>query len=833
MITPTAIILCAGRGTRMGDDRTNKVCYEIAGKPAVIRLIENLKEAGIERFIVVVGSKADKVMECLDGISGIVYAYQKIQNGTGNAALIGLNALYVMDKDVPAMICMGDKIIAPDVIMSLIASYNGCAVFAVQPKEWNSSGGRIVMRDGKVYGIVEQIDTCLQKISENLSLGEEGLRKLVESFELNEKKADKLLERAKSLTGGIVRTFRGQEFTADDIEQGVFVNTATYLVNQDLTRNALSTIDSKNAQGELYMTDAINHISETHSLKTITINDPKQMLTYSTMDELLKLEQYFSPEKQENDFSYASKLLNKLKAWSAETEEVFKCIYGSDWKLIEDRKDAYESLLVAFIEKYGDKKVVIVRAPGRVNLMGRHIEHRGGSINVMTISREMIVASSVREDDIVHMANTDPNFAESEFSILKYLREYDTENWVEYIDSDTITKLVNDNKGDWQNYVKAGVLRLQLSDKNHILHGMNMMFSGNIPMAAGLSSSSSIVVSTLEAAITLNNSSLEVSRFISLCGEGEWLVGSRGGAGDHAAMKCGTLGKITHLYFNPFSVGEAISLPDDFRLVVANSFIEAKKSAEGKDQFNAKIASYEFGFMQLKKKYPQYTEKLKVLKDFNPKNLSVPPSTIYEMLLSLPEHMSKEEIPEVLPEYKDRINQIFKTHRSPDRYDIRSVILYGIAECERSEYCIECLKKQDYNKLGIMMNISHNGDRVYKDGQKYDYSASDLYLYKLINDLKSEDPLRVERAQLYNQPGGYACSIREIDELIDYINAQEGVFGSQLSGAGLGGCVMALVKKENAPELLDKLREHYYDKIGKPMGAEEYTGIMGSGQLAL
>ena len=37
-----AIILCAGKGTRMGDDSKNKVCFDCAGVPTVKRIIENM-----------------------------------------------------------------------------------------------------------------------------------------------------------------------------------------------------------------------------------------------------------------------------------------------------------------------------------------------------------------------------------------------------------------------------------------------------------------------------------------------------------------------------------------------------------------------------------------------------------------------------------------------------------------------------------------------------------------------------------------------------------------------------------------------------------------------
>jgi hypothetical protein len=130
--------------------------------------------------------------------------------------------------------------------------------------------------------------------------------------------------------------------------------------------------------------------------------------------------------------------------------------------------------------------------------------------------------------------------------------------------------------------------------------------------------------------------------------------------------------------------------------------------------------------------------------------------------------------------------------------------------------------------LGKLMNISHDGDRVWKDNNPYGYSASDLYLKSLISDLSSEVPERVERAQIYNQPGGYACSTKVIDDLVDYVNQQEGVLGSELSGAGLGGCILILVKKEKANNILDLLKKHYYDKNNLPMGAEIFKPVSGS-----
>ena len=835
MTSPIGILLCAGKGTRMQNERTHKVCYEIAGVPAILRLIRSLKEGGISRFLVVVGNKCEKVMACLDGVEGVAYAYQPEQRGTGDAVRCGLRALSGMGLSGPVFVAMGDKILAPEVVFKLLNAYEDGktgAVFAVQPMAYNESGGRIAVRGGNVYGIVEQMDLCLHRLAGLHPKTKEELAEAAGRLQLNEKKRGKLMEKAESLLAGTDPeiTLCGEKFTPDEIENSGVVNTATYLFDSALLKDALETVKSDNTQGEIYLTDAVNRIAEQREVRAVRFDEKEKILTYSTMDELLRLERYFTPEEQKKtELHPASYWIARLDAWDGELRALFRSIYGEDGEVVAERRQAFRTVLKAYADRYGDRRVLIARAPGRVNLMGRHIEHRGGSINVIAINRETLLVASAREDDLVHLANVDPAFEEREFSILENIRQYDTSNWVDFIESDAITQMVLDHKGDWVNYVKAGVLRLQLENKHQILCGMDMMFYGNIPMAAGLSSSSSIVVATTEAAIGLNGMDLQPQAFINLCGEGEWFVGSRGGAGDHAAMKCGQKGMITHLGFFPFTIGKSVEFPDSVRLIVANSFEQAKKSAGAKDQFNQKVASYEFGLMMVKDKFPQYREKLRYFRDLNPAALGVPPSRIYEILLALPETAKPDELFLLLPEEThEKIRQIFKNHQQPERYDIRSVVLYGIAECERARKCPELFEKKDYRTLGQMMNISHDGDRVSAGGEDYDYSVSDKKLENLIAKLRSEDPEQVEQAQLWRQPGGYACSTPAIDALVDGIKAREGVLGVQLSGAGLGGCIMALVEKDRAEALLSAMKSAYYEPNGLPMGAEIFTPVKGS-----
>ena len=144
-MTIAAVILCAGKGTRMNDDSKNKVCFDCAGVPVIKRIIGNMRQAGISRFVLVVGHRAESVMDCLADEPGVIYAYQKEQKGTGHAARCGLEALAQLGFKGRAIVSMGDKIVAPNVIRDLMeASMEAEAVWGVQPVEFNPGGGHVV-----------------------------------------------------------------------------------------------------------------------------------------------------------------------------------------------------------------------------------------------------------------------------------------------------------------------------------------------------------------------------------------------------------------------------------------------------------------------------------------------------------------------------------------------------------------------------------------------------------------------------------------------------------------------------------------------------------------
>ena len=132
------------------------------------------------------------------------------------------------------------------------------------------------------------------------------------------------------------------------------------------------------------------------------------------------------------------------------------------------------------------------------------------------------------------------------------------------------------------------------------------------------------------------------------------------------------------------------------------------------------------------------------------------------------------------------------------------------------------------------MNVSHNGDRVAvfdKDWKASAFKApvSNAHILGLMEDLESGDPERVIRAQLQWQPGAYACSLPDIDRMVDIALQSEGIVGAQLAGAGLGGCMMVLASKDAVNNLIAVLEKNYYSPEGLKTSVLVCKPVAGAG----
>ena len=88
-----------------------------------------------------------------------------------------------------------------------------------------------------------------------------------------------------------------------------------------------------------------------------------------------------------------------------------------------------------------ESRVLIVRSPGRLNVMGRHIDHQGGNCNLMTIGCEILMAVHPRADDRVRLFNVDRDpFPDREFSISELVADLPWDDWLSLVNSDKVPR---------------------------------------------------------------------------------------------------------------------------------------------------------------------------------------------------------------------------------------------------------------------------------------------------------------------------------------------------------------------------------------------------------
>ncbi len=810
-----SIVLCAGKGRRMQSPKTPKVCFPVAGKPAICHLMETLEFFGSTPNILVVGHLAGAVVEEVGPkFPNVMFAYQADLLGTGHATRQGASILAGLRYEGPVLVVAGDKLIEPRTLEKLITAFeqeDPAVALVVAPKHrWPNAGRIVTDSNGRLLQIIEKAD--LQKAAQE----------------------------------GTPFVIAGEQRSAEEIEDSVeWVNQAVYLFRAPVLYEALANLRRDNVQKEEYLTDTIDYaVTKGMTVMPVSVDDPEDVLGFNSPPELLEIEEHFRKklgldvaEKVALDpaiFKPAQTWAQLLANPDGQVTQMLRAIYGDNPNLREEKRTRLLHTVELFMECYGkDGEVAVIRAPGRINLMGRHVDHRGGCVNLTAIDREHIMVARPRIDTLVRAHNLDADtFEDLEFSVDDLLRQVRLDQWRDFVDSEAVLKMVSDLQGNWGNYLKAPMLRLQEKFKDRRIHGVDCVVSGDIPMAAGLSSSSALVVAMGEALVLSNGLDVTPNDLVYLCGEGEWFVGTRGGSADHAAVKLSQFGQVVTVGFFPFAIRGYVPFPDGYSLIIANSRIQARKAAGAREAFNERVASYELAVHWVRKMFPNYAPLINHLRDISPDVLGIRSADVYRILLDVPESVSAEGLRNAIG--AEAFARITMMHSPRDYYPLRARLLFGISECERSKMLHRLLLEKDMERFGWMMNVSHNGDRVAgPDGAPYVPPMDDEYINARICDLQSEDPDRVFAGQLYAQPGSYACSIPQIDRMVDIALDSAGILGAQISGAGLGGCMMVLAKSDASEQFVERLNRGYYEPNGLEPGASAFVPIAGCSPLAI
>jgi bifunctional UDP-N-acetylglucosamine pyrophosphorylase/glucosamine-1-phosphate N-acetyltransferase len=238
-VTTTAIVLAAGKGTRMKSDLP-KVLHSIAGKPLVTHALASAREAGVDRFVVVVGHGAEQVKRVVSEQLGDTaeFAVQAEQNGTGHAVLCALPALG--DLDGPVLILSGDvpgtKAETLRVLIEACEGSTSGLAFATFRAEDPTGYGRVVRNDaGHPVRIVEHKDAS------------------------------------------------PDELKIDECNAGI------YCVRAEHLRGVLPSLGTSNAQGEIYLTDLVEHVAETGEVVGLVV-DAVEVAGVNTKAQLAELE---------------------------------------------------------------------------------------------------------------------------------------------------------------------------------------------------------------------------------------------------------------------------------------------------------------------------------------------------------------------------------------------------------------------------------------------------------------------------------------------------------------------------------------------------------------
>lgn len=352
----------------------------------------------------------------------------------------------------------------------------------------------------------------------------------------------------------------------------------------------------------------------------------------------------------------------------------------------------------------------VVRAPGRVNLIGEHIDYAGLTVLPMAIDRSVTLMARPRQDRIVRVHNIDPRFDSRTFEMSRIITP--------------------GPQGDWGNYVRAAARAVCLDNPG--VRGVDAVIGSDLPAAAGLSSSSALVVASALALLHANDLPIDRGPLMGRLAEAERYVGLRGGGMDQAICLGGRAGSAARIRFDPLGL-DTFPIPADWRFVVASSLVPARKSAEAKAVYNRR------------------TEESRRAAQEVAGRLELPAGSGYPALLA---RFDADELIAVAGE--------LATHELVARFR------HVVTEAWRVDQAVSAMQGKSLASFGDLMSASHASLR-----------------------------------------DDYEVSCPELDYLVD-LAMEGGAAGARLTGAGLGGCIVALVSVETAPAMLERLDRDFY-----------------------
>lgn len=381
-----------------------------------------------------------------------------------------------------------------------------------------------------------------------------------------------------------------------------------------------------------------------------------------------------------------------------------------------------ENLKQEFTKRFGYESARVFFTPGRVNIIGEHIDYNGGF--VFPCALDFGTYAAVRERD-------DRNI------VLKSMN-MDIELNV------SMDELVYKSEDDWTNYPK-GVVAMYLQ-AGYEARGFDVLYYGNIPNGSGLSSSASLEVLTATIINTL--SPMEESKkpdmialtLLSQKAENQF-VGVNCGIMDQFAVGMGKKDHAILLNCDTLAYEYAPFVLDGVKIVIGNT---KKRRGLADSKYNERRSECDYALAKLQQKLD-----IQYLCDLSEEEFEA----------------NAELIDQELPRNRAR---------------------HAVLENERVKKCVQALNEGKLDEVGKLLNASH-----------------------------------VSLRDLYEVTGA------ELDAMVEEAWKIEGTLGARMTGAGFGGCTVALVKDEAVDHFVETVGKNYEARTGlKP---EFYIANVGQG----
>jgi len=221
--------------------------------------------------------------------------------------------------------------------------------------------------------------------------------------------------------------------------------------------------------------------------------------------------------------------------------------------------------------------------PGRIEILGKHVDYAGGSSLVCTLQHGFCLIATPRSDRIITTIHAETGESKS-FSLSKDLEP---------------------DFGRWSNYPMTVARRIARNFPG-FLSGADIVFVSDLPQASGMSSSSAFMIAFFLALSSINRlpdrdeyrcnvrSSEDLAHYLATVENGQSFrkltgdkgVGTFGGSQDHTAILCCGSNKISKFAYAPTRFELTLSFPEQHVFVIGSSGVIANKTGEAQEEYN-------------------------------------------------------------------------------------------------------------------------------------------------------------------------------------------------------------------------------------------------------